>query len=117
MIARKHSVVLEIVLLLFLRMRKLWNFVQVLDFLTTFLNNLLRLVVLSDGDTLLLGTSDLTSRTWAGSIWLFSYDESKSAGDVGGWKPNANQSLVGASMDCGVTVGKFLHCSETVLSG
>lgn len=68
----------------------------------------------ADGESLFLGTSELTSRSWAGSIWVFSSEETQHAENNKLWRPEANKCIVGASMDCGVTVGRFIRCSDKV---
>ncbi|KAK3918772.1 Methylosome protein 50 [Frankliniella fusca] len=70
-----------------------------------------------DGNLLLVGTSDLTSRAWGGSIWLFNADETLDAETEKGWHPQAKQCIVGASLDCGLSVARFMHSSEKFVIG
>ncbi|XP_026279804.1 methylosome protein 50 [Frankliniella occidentalis] len=70
-----------------------------------------------DGNLLLIGTSDLNSRAWGGSIWLFDTEETRNAESEKGWYPHAGKCVVGASLDCGVSVGRFLRCSDRFVVG
>lgn len=66
-----------------------------------------------DGEKLLIGTSDLTSRSWGGSVWIFNNVECQEDG----WSPQAGKCLVGAQLDCGVNVGRFLRSSDKFIIG
>ncbi|XP_034254886.1 methylosome protein 50 isoform X2 [Thrips palmi] len=70
-----------------------------------------------DGESLFLGTSELTSRSWAGSIWVFNSKETQCANNNKPWRPQADECVVGASMDCGVTVGRFMRCPDRLVVG
>lgn len=70
-----------------------------------------------DGDVFLLGTSSLTSRTWGGSIWLYKAEDTEAASSKGGWQPVPEKCLVGSSVDCGVTTGRFLRSGDKFVLG
>ncbi|KAG8224357.1 hypothetical protein J437_LFUL004313 [Ladona fulva] len=57
---------------------------------------------------MLLGSSNLTGRTWNGSIWCFTQTE---------LEPKAENSLTGVLCDSGVCDGKFLPSKDKIFIG